>query len=91
MKLVINQCHGGFHLSPEVTAILACKGYDKEKKCWMDDRSNPDLVSVVETLGLMANGKYSHLKVVEIPDDVQYTIDEYDGMEWVTEDHRTWA
>lgn len=91
MKIVINRCYGGFSLSPEATALLACKGYDKEKKCWMDDRCNPDLVSLVETLGPIANGKHCHLKVLEIPDDVQYTIEEYDGMEWVAEKHRTWA
>jgi hypothetical protein len=28
--------------------------------------------------------------VVTIPDDVAWTIEEYDGNEWVAEVHRTW-
>lgn len=54
------------------------------------DRTDPILVQVVEELGKKANGKYSSLKVVEIPDDVEWQIDEYDGSEWVAEKHRTW-
>ncbi len=55
------------------------------------DRDDPDLVTVVEQLGTRANDWASDLKVVEIPDDVQWHIREYDGREWVAEDHRTWS
>jgi hypothetical protein len=44
----------------------------------------------VEELGEAANGSYARLKVVEIPDDVEWTIKEYDGDEWIAEKHRTW-
>ena len=54
------------------------------------DRDDPYLVSVVEELGNEANGKYSELKIVEIPADVDWYIEEYDGSEWVAEKHRTW-
>jgi hypothetical protein len=30
------------------------------------------------------------LEIVEIPDDVEYTIEEYDGLEHIAEKHRTW-
>lgn len=53
-------------------------------------RNDPILVQVVEELGEKANSKYSSLKVVEIPDDVEWMIEEYDGTEWVAEKHRTW-
>lgn len=54
-------------------------------------RDDPALVQAVEELGDEANGQFAILKVVEIPDDAEYTIDEYDGMEHVAEVHRTWS
>lgn len=53
-------------------------------------RDDPLLVQVVKELGERANSKYAKLKVVEIPADVDWEIDEYDGAEWVAEKHRTW-
>jgi len=37
------------------------------------------------------SGDYANLKIVEIPDDVNYYISDYDGMEAVEEAHRTWG
>lgn len=54
-------------------------------------RSNPQLIEVVEELGSRANGSYAALKIVEIPDDVDVVIEEYDGDEWISEVHRTWC
>jgi len=31
------------------------------------------------------------LKIVEIPDDVDWEINEDDGSEWIAEKHRTWC
>ena len=53
-------------------------------------RSDPELVQAVEELGGAANGECSKLDVTEIPDGIQWTIEEYDGREWVAEAHRTW-
>lgn len=53
-------------------------------------RNDPALVQVVETLGKAANGSFAELRVVEIPDDVEWEISEYDGAEHVAEQHRTW-
>jgi hypothetical protein len=56
------------------------------------DRSDADLIAVIEELGLTkAAGKYAELKIVEVPDDVEWHIDEYDGVEHVAENHRTWS
>lgn len=50
------------------------------------------LVATVEQLGSeVASGRYARLKVVEIPDGVEWHIEEYDGSEWVAENHRTWS
>ena len=38
-----------------------------------------------------SNGRYSKVVVVKIPDDVNWGIEEYDGVEWVSEAHRTWG
>ena len=89
MKVVINKCFGGFGLSKEAYKFLNIPwdgyGYD-----FMDDRSNSTLVKCVEALGDKASGELSHLKVVEIPDDVEWEIAEYDGLESVVEKHREW-
>jgi hypothetical protein len=53
-------------------------------------RNDPDLIAVIEQLGEAANGKYANIKIVEIPDDVDWYIEEYDGLEHVAEAHRTW-
>ena len=90
MKVVINDCHGGFGLSHEAYKYLNIPwdnyGYEFER-----DRANPDLVRCVEALGAKANGHYARLKIVEIPDGVDWIIEEYDGREWVAENHRTWS
>jgi hypothetical protein len=48
------------------------------------------LVQVIEELGEEANGSHAKLEVIEIPDGVEYTIDEYDGIESIHEKHRSW-
>lgn len=54
-------------------------------------RDDPNLVRVVEEMGEESWGSYSELAIVEIPDDVKWTIDSYDGNECVAECHRTWC
>jgi len=69
--------------------------YDEETKILYKfailDRDNPQLVALVEEMRDLANGQHAKLKIVEIPDDIAYFIDEYDGMESVHEDHRIWS
>jgi hypothetical protein len=54
------------------------------------ERDDPALVATVQALGEEANGDFANLRVVKIPGDVEWEIDEYDGLEWVAEQHRTW-
>jgi hypothetical protein len=140
MKLIVNQCYGGFGLSMEAKSRYAelqarkvffyrqnkykhrdgvdeyekvserdlylfvfavyddlgpkCSANAINKAEWLDDlnleRNDPLLLQVVEELGRKASGKYAKLEIVEIPDGVDWKIEEYDGQEWVAEAHRTW-
>ncbi len=141
MKVVINNCFGGFSISKEAAEYMAELGCEVAKaelsewgkrKEWIDyfiehgkfpsdcpeqthglleidakyhsqpdfygygsdknyDRSSEFLVKAVEKLGQKASGQSAELKVVEIPDDVDYEIEEYDGNEHIAEKHRTWG
>lgn len=85
MKVVINRCYGGFGLSEKAMKFL------EVDSGWPDiARNDSKLVECVEKLGEEANGMCAELKVVEIPDDVNWKIGEYDGLEWVEEVHRRW-
>ena len=53
-------------------------------------RDDPALVQAVEELGSAAADHYSELRIADVPDDVKWYIDEYDGQEWVAEEHRKW-
>jgi len=67
-------------------------GIDTRKYYGLNDisRTHSLLIKVVEELGEKASDEYSCLEIVEVPDDVDWYIDVYDGFEWVAEKHRTW-
>jgi hypothetical protein len=89
MKVVVNRCFGGYGLSEKAYEFLGIKwdGFGFE---FDNDRSNPLLVSCVEHLGEEADGDCASLDVVEVPDDIEWYIDEYDGQERIAENHRSW-
>jgi hypothetical protein len=91
--IVINDCYGGFGLSER--AILEYKKlagitdpsfYDRDIP-----RDDPYLLKIVRELGMSANGPHSNLKIVEVPGDVKWIVQDYDGAEWIAEEHRTWS
>jgi hypothetical protein len=90
-QIVINREHGGFGLSDAASQrYRELAGVPPAEYRWELRRDDPYLVQVVLELGEAANAKYARLKVVTIPDDVEWQIAEYDGSEWVAETHRTW-
>jgi len=107
MKIVINTCYGGFSISKECAELMAKKGcpiakaeLEQESEFYGYgyvegsngyDRTSKFLVEAVEELGEKANTWASRLKVVEIPDGVDYYIDEYDGIESVHQTHESWG
>jgi hypothetical protein len=56
-----------------------------------DDRTDPKLIQVVEELGDKASGSCAKLRIIEIPDGVDWEIDEYDGNESIHEKHKSWS
>jgi hypothetical protein len=55
------------------------------------ERNDPVLVKVVEELGSKSFGFAANLKIVEVPDDVNWEVVQYDGLEHIAEKHRTWS
>lgn len=93
MKVVINQCYGGFSLSKAAIEEYAKRSGKLESEFYdrYIDRDDKDLVAIVEEMGEAANGSCADLNVVEIPDGISWQIEEYDGYEHVAEKHRTWS
>ena len=93
--VVINSDYGGFSLSDEAEArYKAMAGISEENEGWwyVDiERDDPYLVQIVREMGEEANGRFASLKIVEIPEDVDWEIAEYDGREWIAEKHRIWC
>jgi hypothetical protein len=90
VKIVINRCYGGFGLSKKAFKIVKKLGTEATDDGDIE-RTDPNLVKVVEELGKEANGEYADLGIVNIPDGVQWEIDYYDGRESVHEVHRSWS
>jgi len=94
-KVVANGCFGGFSLSREACDALKERNPSKFEEVdpnygylpYDTPRNDPDLVWVVEFLGVKAaSGSHAALYVVELPDGVPFEVDEYDGSESVKVD-----
>jgi len=83
---------GSFSFTKDLGEIF--EGFQSQKDYyWSDyalDRTDPMFIEVVEELGEKANSWASELKIVEIPDGTNYTIDNYDGIESIHEVHNAW-
>ena len=76
MKIVINDCFGGYGLSEDFV--------DKYGKEFRElKRNDPELVAAIEEFGEEESSDYyAKLRIVEIPDDcTDYYVYEYDGAE----------
>jgi len=99
MKIVVNSCYGGFSVSEAVYEKLNIPydgyGYISNEDLGITGglhayRVDARLIAAVEELGRDASGRLADLEVVEIPDGVDWYIDEYDGIETIREKHRSW-
>ena len=90
MKVLINKSYGGFGLSSAVWDYLSIE----VQYPWNMEisRSDLSLIAAVETIGLKESAdEFAELKIVEIPNGVDYIIQKYDGIEWIAEKHRVWS
>ena len=80
MKVVINECFGGFSVSKEVYEIM---GKEWNGYGFNDDRTDAKLIAAIEKIGCeKASGYCASLAIVDIPDNAtDWTITEYDGYE----------
>lgn len=86
MKVVINRCFGGFSISEAAARELGVSSV------YAVSRTDPRLISLIESKGTdYCSGSCARLKVVEIPDDIEWEINDYDGKEAIEEVHRTWC
>lgn len=62
--------------------------YNETQLC----RHDPILIETIEELGIdVASGYECELKILEIPDGIDYDIYEYMGAETIHEKHRVWS
>lgn len=102
MKIVVNRSKGeksGYKLSKEACDML---GTDDPYIFFLqEDRTNPDLIHVIELLQERANGDTADLRVIEIPDELEtkddgghrvrlWHLTETMGYEVIRENHRFW-
>lgn len=90
MQIAVNSCFGGFSLSDKAVQLCAERGLITSTYPGEDVRSNPILIGVIEELRDGADGAFAAIRIVDVPDDVQWQIGECDGQEWVEEKHRQW-
>ena len=95
MEIAINTYHGygGFFLSEEAYDYLGLE-WDNcgDKYADYNMRSNVELIQCIKALGEEINGDNSIIKIIEIPDNIEYDIYEHeDGSESIHEKHRIWS
>lgn len=54
-------------------------------------RSNKELINIFNKLGKEKfSGPFADIQLIDIPDNIEVKLSEYDGVEWIAEKHRTW-
>jgi len=91
MKIVRNNCYGGFGLSKvamdRYTELTGNVFVESERET---NRTDRHLIQVVEEMGKKADGGYADLEIGEIPDGTDWYFDEYDGIETIVEIGHSW-
>ena len=92
MKVVVNRTYGGFKIPEKLVEPLGwfCVYFNgDEDDSDYNERTAPDLIEALEEM--VQNGeKIWPLEIVEIPDGIEWYIEDYDGSETIHEKHRVW-
>lgn len=93
MKILINTCFGGFGISDQALSLWSERTGKKKLYGYEADlRTDSEMIKIFEERGSeFVNGPYASLKLIEIPDGIEFEISDYDGMESVEEKHRSWS
>jgi len=77
---------------PDIGEFYSDGSGPREVEGFLNDipRDDKDLIKVVKEMGKKADGWAAKLKIVKIPSNIQWGIDEYDGWETVEEKHKSW-
>ena len=92
--IVVNAKYGGFDLSEEGQRVWeerSGRSWDEAEVFRHEFRTDPVLVSMVLEDPDRYSGSFARLRVDEIPDDVDWQIENIDGIECVSEKHRKWS
>lgn len=98
MKIVVNRTFGGFKIPPQLAEELGwfCVYFNggEDLPADYDEHTDPDMIAGLERMieeGVDVNeAAGTKLEIVEIPDDIDWYIDDYDGIETIHECHRSW-
>lgn len=103
MKIAINKCYGGFVVTKHVFDELGIEwdgfGFLCNKYFGIINSKNPyeyrahlKLIAALEKVGKENyNGPRASIEIIEIPNNIEWEIEEHDGNEWVSEKHRIWS
>ena len=89
IKIAINTIYGGFALSR-----LAEDRYKEltgeEIDLYNIQRDDKALIQAIEEFGELAGGAYTAIRIVEVPEDTNWAILDFDGLEIVVDEDRVW-
>ena len=91
-------CHGIEMPYDEYMALAAVDrelaselGSPKVIDAYRIPRDDGDLVDIVTEMGKASFGDFAQLAVVDIPDGIDWYVEEYDGREHIAQHHQTWG
>jgi hypothetical protein len=89
MRVVINDCYGGWRISNKANKLYTLRKTNNSSN-YLSKRNDPILIQIYNELGDEFNGgRYSKIGIEKIPKKYEnhYYISEYDGLEKVEIDY----